>query len=126
MFGLSKEESVKALKIDPIDNNFSCVALAYDFIWKGVEKGENVLIFDHTGYGRSAAVALYYLMRAGKGMSLADAHRTIENIRPGVQCNDRSAGFPLGAHAKTDRRGEKAQKDDDLYRRSSDQKHKLH
>ena len=95
MFGLSKEESIKALKIDPIDNNFSCVALAYDFILKGVEKGENVLIFDHTGYGRSAAVALYYLMRAGKGMSLADAHRTIENIRPGVQCNNRSAGFRL-------------------------------
>ena len=95
MFGLSKEESVKALKIDPIDNNFSCVALAYDFIKKAVEKGENVLIFDHTGYGRSAAVALYYLMRAGKGMSLADAHRTIEDIRPGVQCNDRSAGFRL-------------------------------
>ena len=95
MHGLSKEESVKYLNVDPIDNNFSCVELAFRFIEKAVEGGDNVLIFCHTGTGRSAAVALYFLMKSGKGMSLADAHRVIEDVRPGVQCNDRMSGFRL-------------------------------
>ena len=93
MHGLSQEKEVKYLNIDPVDNSASCLELAYRFICTAVEKGDNVLIFCQSGSGRSAAVALYYLMKNGNGMSLADAHRLLERERGAVQCNDRSAGF---------------------------------
>ena len=95
MHGLSQEEGVKYLNVDPIDNNASCLELAYRFINSSLEKGENVLVFCHSGYGRSAAVVIYYLMKAGgDGMSLADAHRITDDVRMGlVQCNDPKAGF---------------------------------
>lgn len=90
--GLSKED-VKYLNIDPVDNNASCLELAYRFIIAAVEKKQNVLVFCQTGCGRSAAIAIFYLMKNGDGMSLADAHRAVESVRPGVQCNDPKSGF---------------------------------
>lgn len=90
--GLSKED-VKYLNIDPVENGASCLELAYRFICASVEKKQNVLVFCDTGCGRSAAIAIYYLMKNGNGMSLADAHRAVESVRAGVQCNDPKAGF---------------------------------
>jgi len=41
MHGLSKEESVKYLNIDPIDNNITCLELACLFIDKALSSGNN-------------------------------------------------------------------------------------
>ena len=61
--GLSKED-VKYLNIDPVDNNASCLELAYRFIDAAVEKKQNVLVFCQTGVGRSAAIAILWGMVA--------------------------------------------------------------
>lgn len=91
MHGLCKED-VKYLKIDPVDNNKSCLELAFRFIDQALEAGNNVLICCHTGLGKSAAILIYYLMKKD-AISFADAHRRIEEIRFGLRPDSKTSGF---------------------------------
>ena len=89
---LCREENIHYCKIDPIDDKRSCLEKAFKFIDDALEAGQNTLITCHTGYGKSAAVLLYYLMKRD-GLTLADAHRHIEATRPGARSDDKTSGF---------------------------------
>ena len=60
---LSREEDVNYLNIDPANENFEDLEKAYDFIENTINKGKNVTVLCQTGYGKSAAVVVYYVMR---------------------------------------------------------------
>jgi len=75
-----------------VDNNRSCLELAYRFIDAALENGEHVLVCCHTGLGKSAAVVLYYMMKK-EGVSFAAAHRRVEKERFGVRSDSKTSGF---------------------------------
>lgn len=93
MHGLSQEKEYKYLNIDPLEIEGS-LAKACKFIEKGIKADENILIFCQTGYGRSAAVFIYFLMK-NQNMTFADAHRYLESSRKGIDSSDPTSGFRL-------------------------------
>ena len=82
--GLSKEEGVKYLNIDPgvpeAGNKALTDALA--FINEAHEQGKDVLISCENGRSKSACVALYFLTK-GKGLSVEDAFNGVTALRGG-------------------------------------------
>lgn len=92
MHGLSKEDTIKYLKLDPVDNNKSCFELAYRFIDTSLDAGNNVLVCCHSGLGKSAAIVLYYVMKK-LGLSFADSHRLVEAERIGIRSDSKTSGF---------------------------------
>jgi hypothetical protein len=93
MHGLSQEKEYKYLNIDPLEIEGS-LSKACKFIEKGIKANENILIFCQTGYGRSAAVFIYFLMK-NQSMTFADAHRHLESFRKGIDSSDPTTGFRL-------------------------------
>ena len=89
---LCREDNIEYCKIDPVDDKRDCLEKAFRFIDAALESGKNTLVTCHTGYGKSACTIIYYLMKRDT-MTLADAHRVVEDCRPGIRCDSRSADF---------------------------------
>jgi Dual specificity phosphatase, catalytic domain len=82
--GVSKEDFVKYLKIDPESDEGKCFELSYLFLERELsEKSSVVLVHCQSGNGRSCGIVLYYLMRK-LNLSLANAHRALRRLRPKI------------------------------------------
>ena len=57
-----------------------------------LESGSNTLITCETGLGKSACILLYYMMKREQ-TTLADSHRYINSLRPGINSDDKKSGF---------------------------------
>jgi len=83
--GVSKEEGVKYLKIDPEADDGKCFELSYLFLERELsEKSSVALVHCHSGNGRSCGIMIYYLMRK-LNISLANAHRALRRFRTKIQ-----------------------------------------
>jgi len=82
--GVSKEEGVTYLKIDPESDDGKCFELSYLFLERELsEKSSVVLVHCQSGNGRSCGIMIYYLMRK-LNISLANAHRALRRLRPKI------------------------------------------
>jgi protein-tyrosine phosphatase len=89
---LCREENISYLKVDPIVDKPTCLDKSFRFIDEALELGKNTLITCHTGYGKSACILIYYIMKR-ESMTLADAHRHVESVRPGIKSDSKTSGF---------------------------------
>jgi hypothetical protein len=92
LHGRCKEADITYCKIDPIDDKRICFTDAYKFIDNALESGSNTLITCETGLGKSACILLYYMMKREQ-TTLADSHRYINSLRPGINSDDKKSGF---------------------------------
>ena len=104
MHGLAKEAGIRYCNIDPVDNERVCLDLSCRFICQALQGSESgsgscttaqdILVCCSTGLGRSAAVALHFLMKnSSLNLTLAQAHQSLQARRPGAVTDSKTAGF---------------------------------
>jgi hypothetical protein len=78
--GSCLEADVKYLKIDPLEGEDSEWDKAYSLIDSELESGRNVVLQCESGNGKSAAVAMYFVMKS-QSISLEKSYKLVEDCR---------------------------------------------
>lgn len=77
LFGYCKESDIEYFKFDPDDKKISSFIDCFEFIDKKLAKGNNVVVCCENGYGKSAVIIIYYLLKRNKW----SLYETFENVR---------------------------------------------
>lgn len=84
MHGFAKEAEVNYLKIDPYDEGADHFEESFKFIDEQLSKKKNVVVHCENGFGKSAVIVMYFLMRK-KGIPLSECLQILRDCRGTVK-----------------------------------------
>lgn len=99
MHGFAKEAEVEYLKIDPDDEGNDHFEESFLFISEHLSKKKNVVVHCENGFGKSAVIVMYFLMRK-KGISLSDSLNILRDTRGSVKIPPRLVKLLIKAEIK--------------------------
>lgn len=100
MHGFCKEADVEYLKIDPDDEGNNHLEEAYNFLDKKLSEKKNVVVNCETGFGKSAVVLAYFLMKK-MNISLAESYRILQDRRGGIRMPPRLVKVLMNAELRS-------------------------
>lgn len=100
MHGFCKEVDVEYLKIDPDDEGNNHLEEAYNFLNKKLSEKKNVVVNCETGFGKSAVIVAYFLMKK-MNISLAESYRILQDRRGGIKMPPRLVKMLMNAELRS-------------------------
>lgn len=100
MHGFCKEADVEYLKIDPDDEGNNHLEEAYNFLDKKLCEKKNVVVNCETGFGKSAVIVAYFLMKK-MNISLAESYRILQDRRGGIRMPPRLVKVLMNAELRS-------------------------
>lgn len=100
MHGFCKESNVDYLKIDPDDEGNNHFDEAYKFLDKKLSEKKNVVVHCETGFGKSAVIVAYFLMKK-MNISLAESYRILQDRRGGIRMPPRLVKMLMNAELRS-------------------------